>query len=408
MDLGEIRKDSSNIHYKLNRIRTKTDQALCFQRKGAKGRFSLKETAIPLKTYEKLVIAEPAPKSDTPQPESHTVRILRREIDNLKKRLTQHKTGEGIIIQAVQDCYEDPPDLVIPETPEDDNRAISDNEIAVLHISDTQIGKTTRSYDCAKAEERLIQLVHKTIAITNTRRSAAKIEEIHVYLGGDMVEGEEIFATQAHEIEQGVFDQAVRTAPAILTKCILILLKHFKKVVIKTVPGNHGRNGAHGGRAHPRTNWDNVCYELTYWMLQSSEEMRSALAGRLDFQLNDKWYEVDYVYGWGNLIVHGDQITGGFSGFPYYGVGKKAWGWIDSIPEAWSYLWFGHFHTYASGTLNHRFYLANGTTESDNVYAQSQLAATGYPCQRLSFFNKKHGLISDSQIFLTDDRKPCK
>ena len=111
------------------------------------------------------------------------------------------------------------------------------------------------------------------------------------------------------------------------------------------------------------------------------------------------------IEGWGVLCVHGDQIRGGFAGFPYYGTAKKAWGWIDAIPKPWTYLAFGHFHNFAMGTLNKRTFLANGTVESDNVYAQEQLAAMGSPCQRLSFFNRKYGLVADHQIWLDTSRK---
>lgn len=138
-------------------------------------------------------------------------------------------------------------------------------------------------------------------------------------------------------------------------------------------------------------------------MLGDKNSPRAELKDRLTFKHADDWYVVDRIFDWGNLQLHGDQIRGGFAGFPWYGTAKKAWGWIDSIAEPWDYLWFGHFHTYASAVLNHRIFLANGTTESSNVYAQEQLAASGFPCQRLSFFDAKHGLISDNQVFLTDD-----
>ena len=74
------------------------------------------------------------------------------------------------------------------------------------------------------------------------------------------------------------------------------------------------------------------------------------------------------------------------------------------MPEEWTYLAFGHFHQFAFGTLNKRYFIANGTTESSNVYAQEQLAASGDPCQRLAFFERKHGLIADHQIFLDNTR----
>jgi hypothetical protein len=282
-------------------------------------------------------------------------------------------------------------------------------EIAVLHISDTQIGKVTDTYNNAVAEKRLFRLIETTLKITELRRNAAKVDEIHVYLGGDMIEGEEIFAHQAHTIEESVYDQATRTAVEILGKCIMMLVQKFRKVKVLCVPGNHGRNGSRSTNAHPKTNWDSVCYTtLQYCLLGPSWNPRKELQGRLEFDYKDSWYVVDRIFDWGNLVVHGDQISGGYAGFPWYGTGKKAWGWIDSIPSPWDYLWFGHFHTYAGPvTLNRRVFLCNGTTESDNTFAQEKLAAMGYPCQRLCFFNEEHGLISDNQIFL-DKRVPSK
>ena len=50
-------------------------------------------------------------------------------------------------------------------------------------------------------------------------------------------------------------------------------------------------------------------------------------------------------------------------------------------------------------------FLANGTTESDNEYALEQLAAAGWPVQRLAFFSAHHGLISDNPVWLTSERR---
>lgn len=88
------------------------------------------------------------------------------------------------------------------------------------------------------------------------------------------------------------------------------------------------------------------------------------------------------------------------------GNSKKMWGFIDLIDRPWDYAWIGHFHTPAMMTLNHRILLANGAFESDNMYAMEQLAAGGFPCQRLCFFNASHGLISDHPLWLTDRRYP--
>lgn len=331
------------------------------------------------------------------------VNQLRTEINRLNKQLAKSRAGEAILAEAVKAVFKTPPDLNVPKTPRKDKRD-KPEETAVLHVSDIQLGKITETYNTQVACDRLMLLADKTIAITKTRKSSAKIENLRLYLGGDLVEGEEIFATQAHQIDQSVFDQAVRSLPEILSRMTLKLLEEFRNIHIVTVPGNHGRQGPRSTRANPRTNWDNVVHDvLKLWLLGPDDHPR--LRDRVTMDVSESFWAVDRVYGWGNLMVHGDQIGGGFAGFPWYGTAKKAWGWIDSIPQPWDYLWFGHFHTPATATLNHRIFLANGTVESDNTFAQANLAAAGYPCQRLTFFNKDHGLISNHLVYLDGGKR---
>ncbi len=329
------------------------------------------------------------------------MRALRREVSTLNRRLRRLSGGEELIVRAVRDAYKDPPDLVIPPRPKAGKKR--ESEIALLHITDTQIGKLTESYSVSVADRRLMELVEKTITITEMRRGAASIDECVLFLGGDMIEGELIFPHQPHEIEQSVFDQAVKTVPAIFTRIILKLLEAFPRVRVACVNGNHGRVAPKGAGSHPRTNWDRVCYEVTRIALLGTEgSPRRELTNRLTFTIPETWYAVEYLYDWGCLLVHGDQMRGGFAGFPWYSVGRKVWGWTDAIPEEWDYLFLGHFHQFCSATLNHRTFFCSGTPESGNVYAQEQLGGSGFPCQRLQFFNARHGVIADHQIFLTE------
>jgi len=326
--------------------------------------------------------------------------LLRKEISKLKGQITRHKSVEQIIKAAVFDAMGDRKNIEIPQTPRLDRR-VMDSEVAVLHYSDSQIGKTTDSYNTQIAADRLNTLVDKTLQITNVRRNSAKIEEIHLYLGGDIVEGDQIFAGQAHEIDSNVFQQAVTNGSEMITSAVLKLLENFRKVKVVGVPGNHGRNGKYGGDSHADTNWDSVCYSIVHRnLLGSTTHPRREFAGRLEFPGKFDWFYIDRIYNWGNLIVHGDQITGGGGGFPLASIRNRALGWIDSMTSPWDYLYLGHFHTYTSFMLNHRFVLANGTTESGNDFAKKNLGATGWPVQRLAFYNEKHGLISDNPVYL--------
>ena len=335
--------------------------------------------------------------AETQRTKDPEVLELKRRLRVAEKTIQRFRTGQELIVEAVRAALEELPPIVPPPAPTRPKHARALEEIAVAHISDVQLGKVTPSYDSEIARERIMLFAAKVAEITEIRRSAATIRELRLYLGGDIIEGEDVFATQAHQIDSSVFDQAVRTAPLALAAAITLLLGSFERVCVSTVPGNHGRNGPHGGRAHPRTNWDNVVYETTRLLVERPETR-----GRLTWTQSESFWLVDRVYDWGLLLVHGDQITGGFAGFPWYGTAKKAWGWIDAIPAPWDYLLFGHFHQHACAVLNLRTFLANGTTESDNEYAQAQLAAAGVPSQRLSFFNAKHGLIADHQVFLAE------
>ena len=329
---------------------------------------------------------------------------LQKALKKAQKTIADRKTNVAVIIDIVKGIFKVPPTFILPPVPKLKVNKGGD-EIAVLHISDTQIGKENPTFNSQIAAERLQLLAEKVVRITEVRRAGSDIEEILVLLGGDIVEGEEIFSSQPYEIDSDVLTQAVKTAPAAITNVLLYLLANFKKVRVSCCRGNHGRVGK--GTGSPKTNWDTVCYYVTKYMLESAAAAQGInLKNRLEFKIeDDSFYTIDKVCGWGVLMVHGHQIRGSGGVFPISGATRKVFGWTDSIPENFNYMFLGHFHQAAMVSLNHRVILFNGTIESSNMYAQEELAATGYPCQRLSFFNKEHGLISDNIIYLSE-RKP--
>lgn len=337
------------------------------------------------------------------------VKTLQAEIKRLKDRLAGVEVNRELVLRAVQEAYTEPPELIITPPPSP-RPGVSAAEIAVLHVSDTHFGKLTQDYDGAACRTRMQLLARKVMQITGVRRTHAAIDELRIYLGGDLLEGEQIFPTQAHQIDCSLFRQALRDGPAVYAELVLSLTQYFRKVRVVCVAGNHGRNGGKHTTSSPETNWDNVLYDVVRHMVQL------ALARNAPARYDDVtwdmaidrpeggWYALDRVYGWGNLIVHGHEIRGGFAGYPYYGVGKKAYGWIDVIPDGWDYMFHGHFHTAARTDYNRRVILANGSSESTNTHARQELSAMGYPQQRLCYFNETTGLISDDIVYLAERR----
>lgn len=289
------------------------------------------------------------------------------------------------------------PDLRVPGFPQKTKSSGGKPEIAVLHLSDVQWGKVTSSYNSNVARKRLFELAVHVGKVVEARRSNAKIEELRLYLGGDIVEGENIFPGQKHLIDCPVHAQAIHGAAPAIARLILRLLPHFPIISVESVRGNHGKDD----KASP-TNWDEICYEIVKHLLLGGADLfpeRKKLLSRVKFGPIGHWYRVDKIFNWGNLLIHGNQISGSLGG---NGFKTKIAGWIDAIPEPWDYLWLGHFHQMSSWVVNKRTVKVNGTTESDNEYAQEDFAAVGEPSQRLAFFNEKYGLIADYTIYLRE------
>ena len=330
--------------------------------------------------------------AESVQKDTPAVKALKEENRKLRARLTSAGGKAELLLHAVNEALEgfEPPK--IPDPPKA-RKGKEEREVAVLHLSDTQFGKITKTYDTEIATARVAEYTERALRCIEAHRHYASVDEAVLLLGGDMIEGEQIFPGQAHLIDQPVIDQAVRDCPAALADCIRRLASSVARVRVVCVAGNHGRPTSKHAGSHPKTNWDRVCYEVTRKMVGANP--------RITWDIPDDFYSVTDVLGHKLLMVHGHQVSGGFAGFPFYGVGKKLAGWIDSIDEDWNHLFLGHFHQYAQGSMNGRFWFCNGTTESDNEYAREELAASGSPVQRLQFWNRKHGLVADRPIYLS-------
>ncbi len=337
------------------------------------------------------------------------IKMLNDRIRRLESEKRQAMAKESLLINTIKEVFEsDPPMTLYNMPPKPKLSSKHENEeVAVVFLSDIHYGKTTPTFNSAVCEQRLMVLAEKVSRITQLRRNQANIKELHVLMGGDMLEGETIFSTQAHSIDNNLLEQACRSGPSAYLRMLQKFLAEFEKVKIVCVPGNHGRNGNKHTHNHPLTNWDRVLYEiLRSALLGRGVFPRQDLSDRLEFVHEDQFYAIDRIGDWGILLVHGDQIRGGHAGFPFYGVGKKAWGWndalqdYDGIPESWDYLCFGHFHTLGFSELNLKQWFANGSIESHNTFAQEQLAQSGVAAQWLFYFDPKRGLINQNVLYM--------
>ena len=165
----------------------------------------------------------------------------------------------------------------------------------VLFFSDTHRGKLTDIFDCAIFDKR----ISEDVVLRIKHVCPYDIDEIVVVLGGDMVEGEDIYPTQSHHIECSVIEQVMGATEA-FWKMLVRLLDAFPKVRIRveTAPGNHGRMSK---TANARSNWDNVLYAQLAVMSRMWEHKNAA---RLSVHPNFEEYNLFEVKDSRLLINH--------------------------------------------------------------------------------------------------------
>jgi hypothetical protein len=165
------------------------------------------------------------------------------------------------------------------------------------------------------------------------------------------------------------------------------------------VIGNHGALGGRSRREyHPETNADAMLYEVTRMLL--ADEPRVTWGPNMT-PGERRWFALDDIGGHRVFMFHGDQVRGGFAGYPWYGFGKKLQGWRMTVGE-FDYALSGHYHTPVRLYLNGITLWGNGSTESDNTYALENLAAAGEPCQWLLFAHPERGITAEYLVSLAD------
>ena len=327
---------------------------------------------------------------------------LRRLVSDLQAKLRRSQTKTADLILAVHEGARDaavilgnPPGV---EPPKPDKRAGSE-EVALLHVSDWQYGKVTQSFSSQIARERVDELSRLVVKLTNIERADHPVRECHVMLGGDMVEGVTIFPGQVFEVDGPLLPQIFGVAGA-GEAMLRTLLGNFEKVVCWEEPGNHGRLGRKGD--HPeRDSADLLVYRLIRERLASYEA-----DGRLVWNETQGWHSIVEIGEYRALLVHGDEIKSFGGNIPAFGISRKVNAWASGVvKEPFTDCYMGHFHQAMVLPLAHgrgRTFV-NPSLESDNVYAQEFVGASGTPGQRLNFVSPKRGRVTSERVVWLDE-----
>lgn len=327
---------------------------------------------------------------------ANIIKKLPKEIlkDQDEKRLLQQQVKEQSRTELIIDSIKE---AIIPFELHDNimYKAVGnkkEEEEAVLVLSDIHVGKVTKSYNPKVFKERLKKVNTGMLRIIELLRNGYKIDTLNIILGGDIVDGEGIFPTQAMTIDQGVLKQVFQTGVPEFSNMFINLLKYFKKIKVHCVRGNHGRSGRF---ADETSNWDIALYEACKITTQNYKN--------IEWNISYDWNNLFKIYAWEFLLVHGHQIKMSLQ-IPHYGITNKGMRWQGSMGH-FDYLVLGHFHVAQYCEWNNFEYCMNGTFSSDDEFGQEIIGLMGSPKQLFFGVHPRKGVTWRYKINLLIDDK---
>jgi hypothetical protein len=326
------------------------------------------------------------------------VDFLRSENKRLSRLLDKHKIvkdeATNAVYQAAHDAFSDfsLPKVFKPTL----TKLKATPETAVAVFADWQLGKVTPDYNSSVLEDRIELYTEKLFEITEIQRKHHNVDNLHVWLLGDIVEGEEIFPGQSHLIDSGLYRQVGINGPRVLSKFLYSALENFEHVHVTGVIGNHGSVGGRLRKLHdPETNMDRLLYKIVSLIFESND--------RITFNIPDgrgerNFYAIDEIGDYKTLLIHGDQLPAPSSISSYK---TKILSWKDGgIPEYFDDVFMGHYHQQFKMSLGSTILRISGSPESFNTYAQEYFFSMSRPSQQLMFIHPERGVTSEYTIWL--------
>jgi hypothetical protein len=328
-----------------------------------------------------------------------TIDFLRSENKRLARLADKHKNVRNETVNAIYAAAYDAfanVNITVPEKKELKRSGQGDAEVAVAVFADWQLGKLTPDYDSEVLAQRIELYTEKMLKIVEMQRADHPVDTLHVWLLGDIVEGEEIFPGQSHLLDSGLYRQVGVNGPEVLSKFLTTALQNFSKVNVTGVIGNHGSVGGRNRKMYdPESNMDRLLYRIVSLIFRNEP--------RITFNIPDgrgerHWYAVDRIGSYGSLLIHGDQMPSPNTVTAYY---RKVMGWKDgAIPEEFEDVFMGHYHQQAKMTIGTSTLRISGSPESTNTYAQEYFNSMSRPSQHLMFVHPNNGVTSEYSIWL--------
>jgi hypothetical protein len=268
-------------------------------------------------------------------------------------------------------------------------------EVALWDMGDWQGAKLTPTYNSEVMQRRVLQFCDKAQRITEIQRADHPIRDAVLIFGGDQVEGLFNFGTQVFEIDATLFGQYV-TVSRLLMDVVRRALAVYEHVEVVAEWGNHGRIGSKRDSVPRSDNVDRMCYEFARSMLGDEK--------RLTWPDCPEDIQRLQVGNYRAIVIHGDEVGRGGYASPATIVQHVAKWQSGAYPWAFRDCYVHHYHNHQEfglpNGLGAVYY--TGSTESENRYALTTMAASATPSQRLQFIDPGEGRVTSSHKIWLD------
>ena len=326
--------------------------------------------------------------------ESELRRVIGKQNDTLKAQLQQEKIKTSHIVDA---CTTSIAKMGFKKIKKPRGIKVKKPDLE-MHLlrSDAQVGEVVQPeftsglglYNFEIYKKRVDELRDKVVMFWEQDNKSLGLKKLVSPQLGDHVEGENIYRGQPYYIDLNLVDQVFESLFYEVHNFWTPLAERFSEVELFCVTGNHGRTGAKG-EYHIKTNWDYVyykCLKQTLEMIAPHIKVFISESPKMIVKHGDFLFE----------YKHGDD-TNSWNGIPYYGLDRAMGRTNQMFNQIINYSCLGHFHSPAN--LNDTS-MINGSLVGGSMLSINKMGLTSVPSQKMFYFDKKHGINRESNIYV--------
>lgn len=303
------------------------------------------------------------------------------------------------IVDSAAGVTLDPPKWLVAEPSTRKKHAtlallLSDTHFDEVVLAD-EVGNLN-AYNRGIAELRLRSWVENSVKMARHYLTGMHFDGVVCMLGGDIFSGdihEELKETNEDTILGSLLHWSEQISAA-----INVLADEFGKVHVPCVMGNHGRLSRKPRmKLRAKTNLD--------WLLGKMVERHFAKDKRVTFQVSENADTLIPIYGWGHLLSHGDQVSGGggIGGIwpPIMRMKARKAQRAMEVGTPFQTMWIGHWHQYISTPGM----IVNGSLKGLDEYAWINNFGFEVPQQAMAVVTPEHNITFQAPVFCQDKKK---